>query len=254
MKVLFAIIGGIFLSIVRNGYWLYKASRIRAAGRPMVKFPFMVEGPGKIAFGNGVKIEDHVHLAPGRKSEIDMGDYVRIGSRVKIHLSDNCHLKIGANSSISDNTTCFIKGNWKIGDKVSIARNCQIFAREPQCPGNLTIEEGSSIGDNAIIDVCADVSIGSYVALGPNCIVYTHDHDYKDETANAPWKGSPKARVVVIKDGAWIGASVTILPGVTIGKKSIVAAGSVVTKDVPENCIYGGVPAKLIKQIPASNQ
>ena len=53
----------------------------------------------------------------------------------------------------------------------------------------------------------------------------------------------------MIKRNAWIGAAATILPGVTIGENAVIAAGSVVTKDVPNNCIVGGVPAKFIKNI-----
>lgn len=53
-----------------------------------------------------------------------------------------------------------------------------------------------------------------------------------------------------IKDCVWIGANATILIGVTIGKNAVVAAGAVVTKDVPDNCLVGGVPAKVIKEIP----
>jgi acetyltransferase-like isoleucine patch superfamily enzyme len=52
-----------------------------------------------------------------------------------------------------------------------------------------------------------------------------------------------------IKQNAWIGANATILPGVTIGENSVVAAGSVVSKDVPDNCVVGGIPAKIIKKI-----
>lgn len=57
---------------------------------------------------------------------------------------------------------------------------------------------------------------------------------------------------IVIGDRAWIGANATILTGVTIGENAVVAAGSVVTKDVPANCLVGGVPAKVIKEIPVN--
>ena len=57
---------------------------------------------------------------------------------------------------------------------------------------------------------------------------------------------------ITIKDCAWIGANATILTGVTIGKNAVVAAGAVVTKDVPDNCLVGGVPAKVLKEIPQS--
>ncbi len=57
---------------------------------------------------------------------------------------------------------------------------------------------------------------------------------------------------ITIKDRAWIGANATILTGVTIGENAVVAAGAVVTKDVPDNCLVGGVPAKIIKETPQS--
>lgn len=58
-----------------------------------------------------------------------------------------------------------------------------------------------------------------------------------------------KEEKVVIEDDAWIGANVTILPGVTIGRCSIIGAGSVVTKDIPPNCIAAGVPCKVIRRL-----
>ncbi len=54
---------------------------------------------------------------------------------------------------------------------------------------------------------------------------------------------------ILIKRNAWIGANATILPGITIGENAIVAAGAVVTKDVPANCVVAGVPAKIVKEI-----
>ncbi|MBT3207376.1 MAG: transferase [Bacteroidetes bacterium] len=68
-------------------------------------------------------------------------------------------------------------------------------------------------------------------------------HDIKDHT-----KGGAKSGII-IEDDVWIGARVTILKGVKVGKGSVVAVGSVVTKDVPENSIVGGVPAKVVKTI-----
>ncbi|MBV4357845.1 hypothetical protein KTO63_11845 [Parasegetibacter sp. MAH-26] len=58
-----------------------------------------------------------------------------------------------------------------------------------------------------------------------------------------------KKAPITIEDGAWIGSRVTILPGVTIGEKSIIAAGAVVTKDVEPYTLVGGVPAKIIKHL-----
>ena len=63
------------------------------------------------------------------------------------------------------------------------------------------------------------------------------------------WKGGLVSHPVTVEDGAWVGSGVTILPGVTIGKRAVVAAGSLITKSVESNTIVGGIPAKLIKRI-----
>ena len=117
-----------------------------------------------------------------------------------------------------------------------------------------------SIGDYALIPkratfYCtrASLSIGKKVIFGPNPTIITGDHridivgkflmDVTDDE-KLPENDAP----VVIEDGVWCGANVTILKGVTIGRDSIVAAGSVVTKSFPPYSIIGGVPAKLIRQ------
>ena len=67
--------------------------------------------------------------------------------------------------------------------------------------------------------------------------------------ANVHGLGGNQYKPVTIGNDVWIGANCTILPGVTIGNNVVVAAGAVVTKDVPDNCVVGGVPAKIIKEI-----
>lgn len=71
-------------------------------------------------------------------------------------------------------------------------------------------------------------------------------HEIGDSRKRA---GKPIGKDIVIKNGSWIGARVTILPGVTVGEGCIIAAGSVVTKDCLPNTMYGGVPAKFIKSL-----
>lgn len=90
------------------------------------------------------------------------------------------------------------------------------------------------------------IVIGKNVRVSHNVRIYTHsaiaDQDFSKETLEI------KTGDVIIEDYAWIGANVFINPGVRIGKNSVVGANSVVTKDIPDNTIYGGVPAKLIKR------
>lgn len=109
-----------------------------------------------------------------------------------------------------------------------------------------------SVGDNflanyhvTILDI-APVTIGDNVMIGPNTLITTVNHPISPMGRR---KHLGIAKPVVIGNDVWIGGNVTILPGVTIGNNVVVAAGAVVTKDVPDNCIVGGVPAKKIRDI-----
>ncbi|WP_338448656.1 sugar O-acetyltransferase [Niallia oryzisoli] len=88
------------------------------------------------------------------------------------------------------------------------------------------------------------ISIGNGSLIGMNVTIATLNHGLSLETRNTTYP-SP----VTIGENVWIGSNATILPGVTIGDNSVVAAGAVVTKDVPKNTVVAGVPAKVVKEI-----
>lgn len=92
----------------------------------------------------------------------------------------------------------------------------------------------------------ADVIIGDYVFIAPHCIISCAGHALDKEQRNL---GLEIARKIVIGDNVWIGANVTILPGVTIGNDCVIGAGSVVTKDIPDGVIAFGNPCKVIRKI-----
>ena len=106
------------------------------------------------------------------------------------------------------------------------------------------------IGKNVFINhACSFLDMGGItieddVQIGPRVNLVTENHPL--DPAN---RKALICKPIVIKRNAWIGAAVTILPGVTIGENSVVAAGAVVSKDVPDSVIVGGVPAKIIKTI-----
>ncbi|MDE5756907.1 MAG: sugar O-acetyltransferase [Clostridia bacterium] len=113
---------------------------------------------------------------------------------------------------------------------------------------NITVGKRVFINSGCCFQDQGGIEIGNDVLIGQQVVLATLNHDLiPDKRANmipAPIK---------ICDGVWIGAHATILAGVTIGKGAVVAAGAVVTKDVPENAVVGGVPAKIIKTIKESN-
>ena len=112
--------------------------------------------------------------------------------------------------------------------------------------GDVTIGDYTRIGiHNTII---GPVCIGNHVNLAQGITVTALNHNFEDASKRIDEQGI-STKPVVIGDDVWIGANAVILPGVTIGKHCVVAAGAVVTKDVPDNCVIGGVPAKLIKKI-----
>lgn len=92
----------------------------------------------------------------------------------------------------------------------------------------------------------AQVIIGNNVAVGYRCSFLTINHNMDNPVRRA---GKVSGKQIIIEDGVWIGGNVTILPGVVIGKGSVIAAGSVVTHDVEPNTLYGGVPAIIIRKL-----
>lgn len=158
-------------------------------------------------------------------------------------------LKIGRNGSIRPFTTIYagseIGDNFQTGQGVSIREDNRI-GNNVSIGSNSVLEFGNIIGCNSRIHsncFLEMVTIGNYVFVGPN-VVFTDDPHPM---------GCPKYREckggAIVEDYARIGANSTILPGIRIGKDSLVAAGSVVTKDVPEGTVVAGNPAKVIKRV-----
>ena len=120
------------------------------------------------------------------------------------------------------------------------------FACINNAVGDVMIGNHTRVGlHNTII---GPVIIGNHVNLAQGITVTALNHIFEDSNKRIDEQGV-STNQVVIEDDIWIGANAVILPGVTIGHHSVVAAGSVVTKDVPPHSLVAGVPAKIIKQI-----
>ncbi len=112
------------------------------------------------------------------------------------------------------------------------------------CGQNITIGQHTFINMGCKFQDWGGISIGDDCLIGHNCTICTVNH-----AKNPDHRGDMICSPVKIGNRVWIGANVTILPGVSIGDGAIIAAGAVVTKDVEDNCIVGGIPAKYIKNI-----
>lgn len=125
------------------------------------------------------------------------------------------------------------------------------------CGKNVNIEQGAtfsakvSLGDYSGIGINARIngtcSIGRHVMMGTDVVIITRNHAFDRTDIPMMEQGFEQERPVVIGDDVWIGDRVIILPGVTVGNGSILAAGAVVTRDVPPYSIVAGVPAKVIR-------
>jgi maltose O-acetyltransferase len=110
----------------------------------------------------------------------------------------------------------------------------------------LSIGPGSHITGPLHVDLSAPVRIGARVYMGYEVMLLTVDHEIGDSSQRCARRVS---RGITIDDGAWIGSRVVILPGVCVGKGAVVAAGAVVTRDVPPQAMVAGVPARFVRDL-----
>ena len=110
----------------------------------------------------------------------------------------------------------------------------------------MTIGDYTRIGIHCT--VIGPVCIGNHVNLAQGITVTALNHNFADTNRRID-EQDISTRPVVIGDDVWIGANAVILPGVTIGRHVVVAAGAVVTKDVPDSCVVAGIPAKVVKKL-----
>jgi acetyltransferase-like isoleucine patch superfamily enzyme len=158
-------------------------------------------------------------------------------------------LRIGNNSLIRPFSTLYagsdIGDHFQTGQGVSI-REDNIIGNDVSVGTNSVLEFGNRIGNYSRVHsncFLEQVTIGMYVFIGPH-VVFTDDPHPMECPKYKECKGGVK-----VEDYARIGANSTILPGVKIGRNSLIGAGSVVTKDVPENAVVAGSPARVVKMI-----
>lgn len=126
------------------------------------------------------------------------------------------------------------------GDGVNIERGAWFGSGK-----GIVIGSGSGIGLDCVL--MGPVTLGSNVMMGPRCLLVSSAHRMDDLTVPMAKQGMTPPDPIHVEDDVWIGGHVVILPGVTVGRGAVVAAGSVVTKDVPAYAIVAGNPARVIR-------
>ncbi|MBR9775160.1 MAG: acyltransferase [Cytophagales bacterium] len=159
--------------------------------------------------------------------------------------------QVGRNFVAQDHCeiNCLSQNGIIFGDKVTVGSYAMIRPTNlygGELGEGLKVGNNSSIGPYAYIGCSGYIEIGNNVMMSPRVSIYAENHVFANPEVPMIEQGV-KRSFVKIEDDCWIASNAVILAGVTIGKGSVVAAGSIVTKDVPPNSVVGGNPAKLIK-------
>ena len=177
----------------------------------------------KLCFvGRGVQIRHRRHIAAG--NGLTIGDYASVNALAKRGVV--------------------------LGNNVTIGSRCII-----DCTGVIrNLGEGLVVGNNVGISAGTHISARGRIEIEDDCIIgpdvclEAENHKFRDPSTPVRLQGESRCGIR-LRHGCWIGRGATILDGVTIGSNSVIGAGAVVTKDIPDHCVAVGVPARVIKQI-----
>lgn len=162
--------------------------------------------------------------------------FLRRGVYVRRPLHGNAHqmlrqgrLEIGRGTVLESGVTVqSAAGRVRLGQRVYLSR-------------------GVTVG---VVDL---VEIGDFALIGPGCYITDADHRFEDPLLPVPDQGMSVKGPTVIEDNVWLGANVVVTSGVRIGRRSVIGANSVVTRDIPEFSIAAGIPARVVARHPAPN-
>lgn len=189
----------------------------------------------------------------GLRSRLDAARYRQMQRRDNSYIKSWLLVVRKKNSEIDDSTefTGRLPIDYiSIGSQTHINRDVSIwFAPDEAADPLLTIGDDSFVGRNCFFGIYDPIHIGSHVQIAAYCYLVSQNHGYSRRDIpikHQDFVGAP----ITIEDDVWLGTHVVVLPGVTIGKGAIVAAGAVVNKDIPPYEIWGGVPAKYLRTRP----
>ena len=168
-----------------------------------------------------------------------------LGVKLRSFFYKKFFLKCGSGLVVSQG--CFIKGfkHIIVGDNVSFGPFTQIYAEGT----DHLIEIGDHVATNSNVMINADnggfIKLGANVIMGPNVVIRASNHLFSKRDVAVRWQGHRPGKIIINED-VWLGANAVVVSDVVIGKGAIVGAGAVVTKNIGEYKIVGGVPAREI--------
>ena len=113
-------------------------------------------------------------------------------------------------------------------------------------PKKISMGDNVHVGANCLFSGQGGINIGNNISFGPQVIIWSANHNF-EAPERLPYDDGHICKEVNIEDNTWIGARVTIIPGIRIGEGAVVGMGSVVTKDIPSGAVVGGNPIKILK-------
>jgi acetyltransferase-like isoleucine patch superfamily enzyme len=173
-----------------------------------------------------------------------LGSRVAIGRSVT--LRHPAKISIGAHSIVDDYAVLSAQGDAdsaiSLGERVLIGRNTVLKTRG----GTVRIGDDADVGQNCRIGTTQTIEIGRHVLIGAFCCIGAGQHAFSDPDTPIVLQGQEPKGGVRIGDDVWLGVHAVVLDGVQIGAGSIIGAGAVVTRDIPERAIACGVPARVV--------
>lgn len=218
---------------------------------------------GRLRVGEGVTINDDVKIVG---DDVSLGAGVQLGSNTDLRAST---LHIGAGSEVAANVRVCVAERFVVAEAARLAAGVNVVCRDFVAGRLLYMGDGATVGYGGTMTSTAMVSIGNRVTLGQHSIlnanfpieigdnvgtgsylaIWTHGYHF----GHGPLEGTQPAYASVhIAANVWLGFQVTILPGVSIGENTMIAAGSVVTSQIPPDVLAGGVPAQVKKTLDRS--
>ena len=176
--------------------------------------------------------------------------YKRLRTRAYTILLKNGFGSFGESSIVEPNLRFNRLKSIKVGSNVFIGSNCWLnVEKRNELFGAILVGDNVSISGYTTISAVRSVIINPDVLIARYCYIADHAHRFLNKSTAIKNQGLNKIDKVQIKEGAWLGQSVVVCPGVTIGKNSVIGANSVVTKNIPDYSVAAGAPARVLRTI-----